>query len=87
MPNVLNKHTCKSMENSVYIGRPTKYGNPFKIGRDGTRNEVIEKYKNWLFEHPELIESAKRELAGKNLICSCAPQACHGDILLVVANS
>lgn len=71
----------------VYIGRPSKWGNPFVIGRDGTRADVIAKYEAWLLKQPALVEDAKRELKGKILGCFCAPEACHGDILARIANS
>jgi len=66
--------------------RPSKWGNPFKIGKDGSREEVINKYREWLMSKPKLIFEAKRELKGKDLLCCCAPKSCHGDILLEVAN-
>jgi hypothetical protein len=72
---------CRREPFDVYIGRPGPWGNPFLIGRDGDRWEVIEKYKAWLFAQPELVERAKRELAGKVLGCWCAPLTCHGDVL------
>ncbi len=65
----------------IYIGRPSKWGNPFIIGKDGTREEVIIKYKEWIVKQPELI-AALPELKGKILGCWCKPAACHGDILL-----
>lgn len=68
------------------MGRPTKWGNPFVIGEDGTREEVLERYKAWLGQRPELIKAAREELAGKDLVCWCAPQPCHADILVAVAN-
>lgn len=68
----------------VYIGRPSIWGNPFKIGRDGTRNTVIKKYKEYLLSRPELIEKAKKELKGKKLGCYCKPLSCHGDVLVEV---
>jgi len=80
---VLNK---KNSIDGVYIGRPSKFGNPFEIGKDGDREEVIRKYKEWILNQPELVEDAKRELKGKDLVCWCAPLACHGDILLEIAN-
>jgi hypothetical protein len=74
----------------VYIGNrirfhPEKYpqskwGNPFKIGKDGTREEVIIKYRKWLLSNPELLKQLP-ELYGKTLGCWCKPQACHGDVL------
>ena len=72
---------------AVYIGRPSKWGNPFIIGRDGTREEVIKKFKDWLLNNPKLIAECKQELRGKNLVCYCAPSKCHGDVLLEIANS
>ena len=78
---------CKREAYDVYIGRPTKWGNPFAIGADGSREEVIEKYTVWLMSQPELIEAVKKELRGKTLGCWCAPKACHGDILMQLANA
>ncbi len=65
----------------VYIGRPSKWGNPFVIGKDGDREEVIRKYKEWIKNQPELIFSLD-ELKGKRLGCFCSPKSCHGDILV-----
>jgi len=90
MPKVLNMyHTGKKVpEGAVYIGRPTKWGNPFEIGKDGTREQVVEKYKMWITEFaPDLVAAAKLELRGKDLVCWCAPKACHGDVLIEIANS
>lgn len=87
MPVVLNKHKSGVPANAVYIGRPSPWGNPFVIGNDGTRADVIAKYREWLLAQPAKIEQAKRELAGKDLVCFCAPQGCHGDVLLEVANA
>jgi len=73
--------------NSVFVGRPTIWGNPFWIGRvHGTREQVIEKFRRYLQDRPDLIERARQELRGKNLICFCAPLPCHADVLLEVAN-
>lgn len=76
----------KREHHDVYIGRPSKWGNPFIIGRDGTREEVIAKYEVWLKNNAELM-AALPELKGKTLGCWCAPRACHGDVLLRLANS
>ena len=85
MPKVYNKRTG-SPDCSAYVGRPTQWGNPFSIGEDGTREEVIAKYKTWLLSQPILVAKAKRILRGKDLVCWCAPLACHADILLKIAN-
>jgi hypothetical protein len=76
---------CKKEKYDVYIGRPSKWGNPFTIGKDGTREEVIEKYETWIQTQPDLLSSL-HELKGKTLACWCAPQACHGDVLVKLAN-
>lgn len=76
--NVVNLKTSKY---DVFIGRPSKWGNPFKIGKDGTRSEVIKKYEQWIRTQPNLLKDLI-ELKGKTLGCYCKPEACHGDILI-----
>lgn len=83
-PTVLNRRDPKA--EGFYVGRPSKYGNPFVVGRHGTREQVIAKYRAWLCDQPGLIEDAKNELRGCDLICWCAPLPCHADVLLEVAN-
>jgi hypothetical protein len=82
-PLVVNRY-AKPFD--VYIGRGSKWGNPFRIGKDGTRADVIRKYEVWLQEQPELL-AALPELKGKTLGCFCAPKPCHGDILARLANA
>ena len=53
----------------------------FVIGRDGTREHVIEMYEIHLRHSPDLI-AALPELAGKRLGCHCKPLPCHGDVLV-----
>ncbi len=74
------------LEGAHYIGRPGKFSNHFIVGRDGTRDEVIDKFEAYFLSNPALMAAAKRELRGLDLICWCAPKRCHGDILLRVAN-
>lgn len=71
---------CKREKYDVYIGRPSKWGNPFVIGKDGTRKEVIKKYELWVRQQHHLMESI-HELKDKTLGCWCHPKACHGDVL------
>jgi hypothetical protein len=82
---VHNKYKNTAPSGAVYIGRPTKWGNPFVIGKDGTREDVIRKYEDWVVTQPHLMQ-ALHELRGKDLVCFCAPQGCHGDVLLRLAN-
>lgn len=77
---------CKKDSFDVYIGRPSKYGNQFKIDKNHDREAVIELYHDWILTQPELIVEIKNELKGKVLGCWCAPQRCHGDILAKLAN-
>lgn len=87
MPRVLNKkRDLIPLGNSVYIGRGSPYGNPYIIGRDGSREEVIDKYQKYLVSTPELLGLVRVELRGKDLVCFCAPENCHGDVLLHYAN-
>jgi uncharacterized protein DUF4326 len=77
---------CRRDRYDVYIGRPSKWGNPYVIGRDGTREQVIAKYRAWVLRRPELV-AALPELRGKVLGCWCAPQPCHGDVLVDLVHS
>lgn len=72
---------CKKEPFDIYIGRGSVWGNPFYIGKDGTREEVISKYEAYIMSHLELIKRLP-ELKGKILGCWCKPKACHGDILV-----
>lgn len=84
----------KKAEYDVYIGRAvprsglkaSTWANPFVIGRDGTREEVITKFRAWIMSNTELIRRLP-ELNGKVLGCWCAPEACHGDVLSELANA
>ena len=83
---VVNKRTHTPTSNDVYIGRGSMWGNPFRIGRDGERDDVIRMYTAMMVRRLEgtdadgwLHDLAK--LKGKTLVCYCAPLACHGDVL------
>lgn len=77
----------------IYIGRGSKWGNPF-THKDGTiaqfkvssRKEAIEKYEEWIKNQPDLMDSL-HELKGKTLGCWCKPQSCHGDVLKKLVDS
>ncbi|TIX45449.1 MAG: DUF4326 domain-containing protein [Mesorhizobium sp.] len=55
------------------------------MGRDGSREEVIAKHRAWLASQPDRLD-ALDELRDRDLVCWCAPQACHGDVLIELAN-
>jgi hypothetical protein len=77
---------CKRERHHVYIGRPSKWGNPFVVGKHGARRECIALYESWLREKAELF-AALDELRGMVLGCWCAPRPCHGDVLVRLANA
>lgn len=62
----------------VYIGRGSKWGNPFA---NGTRIENIKKYREYINNNSDLLNDLN-ELKDKRLGCFCAPLPCHGDILI-----
>lgn len=72
---------CKTAPFDIYIGRGSKWGNPFVLGDDGTRDVVIAKYRDWIRTQPALLRDLP-ELRGKTLGCYCAPKECHGDVLV-----
>lgn len=78
---VHNIHAKTAPVDAVYVGRGSFWGNPFRIGKDGTREEVIKR-----FECEVLPKLSLRHLRGKDLVCWCAPRACHADLLLREAN-
>ena len=78
------------LENTVYVGRPTLYGNPYPLGFGGHKPEqIVWLYRRYL-ETPDgatLLREARRELRGKDLACWCPlDQPCHADVLLEIAN-
>ncbi|QQS32989.1 MAG: DUF4326 domain-containing protein [Acidobacteriota bacterium] len=85
---------CKKDRFDVYIGRPSKWGNPFTHISDrktraefivGSREEAIKRYEDYLFSSGLIAHI--EELRGKVLACWCKPQSCHGDVLVLVLNT
>ena len=77
-------HLRNAPPDAIRIDRRTRWGNPFVIGKDGTREEVIEKYRDHLWSQIRTGKLSLDDLAGlhgKDLACHCAPQPCHGDVL------
>jgi len=70
----------------VYIGRGSKWGNPYIIGRDGDREEVIEKYRQYIVMRRKDLLNSLEEIKGKRLGCWCAPKKCHGNVLIDLIN-
>jgi len=86
-PKVYNKYDRDAPPDAIYIGRPSKFGNPFHVSIGQNRERVVQLYREHVMANPELIAMIKRELKGKSVVCFCAPRACHGDVLLEIANS
>jgi hypothetical protein len=76
---VINNRVPKQ-PTDIYIGRPSLWGNPFMLGRDGNRGE---KHLHWLYNSQDYRAEWQRnhieELRGHRLQCYCAPLRCHGD--------
>lgn len=79
---------CKKSLYDVYVGRPSKWGNPYshKKGTQAkylvkTREEAIQKYEEWIRGQTELLEQLD-ELEDKIISCWCSPLSCHGDVLV-----
>ena len=78
---VVNKY---KEEYDIYIGRGSKWGNPYVIGEHGTREDVIDTFRIYLWEQMKSGRITKEdllELDGKRLGCFSKPQACHGDVI------
>lgn len=81
---VLNYKDSGLPAGAIFIGRPSKWGNPYVVGRHGTRDEVIELYRRrlWKLVKARFVTIGElAELHGKDLVCYCAPKACHGQVL------
>jgi hypothetical protein len=94
MPRILNKRTDVIPPDAVYVGRPSKWGNPFKVNdplmphnlsKIEKQQAVVEEYRKYLIGKPKLM-AALGELKGKDLVCWCTPLPCHADVLLEMAN-
>ncbi len=97
---VWNKRDKNCPKNAVYVGRPSKWGNPMTVKElkrlfpNDTQTELQEKAVNWFREYittpfgkPLELMNQISELKGKDLVCWCSPLPCHADILLELANN
>ena len=85
MATVLNKRFAGNSK-GIYIGRGSKWGNPYKIkdySDPNDRAQVIELYRKNVL--PRFSTEELAVLKGQDLLCYCAPQPCHGDLLLEAA--
>lgn len=100
MPRIWNrKHDRDIPADAVYVGRPSKWGNPFSsLGEQNvhpnvrwhtrTRDEAVDGYAKWLRQpaQDQLRDDMRQELRGRDLVCWCAPARCHAEIIREVAN-
>lgn len=68
MPRVYSLRYDNIPGGAIRIDRSTKWGNPYAIGHDGTREEVLAKHAEYARLHPQLIAAAQKELVGKDLL-------------------
>ncbi len=75
-------------ENTVYVGRPSKFRNMCRVGVDvQTREQAVFHFRRNVIHDEKYKGMVRRELAGKNLACWCPlDQPCHADVLLELAN-
>jgi hypothetical protein len=95
MPKVFNRYHRTASADAIYVGRPTKWGNPYTHQADkatlaeyivASREEAVAMYRQYIMANPLLLKACQEELKGKDLVCFCAPKACHADILIEIAN-
>jgi hypothetical protein len=82
--NIRRKRGAQKVKYDVYIGRGSPFGNPFKIGEDGDRKQVLDKYRVYFYKrltNPEFRDKVL-SLKGKVLGCYCKPLGCHGDVII-----
>lgn len=84
IPVILRRRGVALPSGAVYVGRGSRWGNKYRIGEDGTREEVIAKYRADLAADPARRDRLIEALAARHptaLACWCAPEACHADVL------
>jgi hypothetical protein len=87
-PRVLNARRDGFPSGAIYVGRGrgSKLGNPFMIGQHGTRDGVCVMHEEWFVNQSDLLVLV-RQLRGRDLVCWCAPERCHADLYLRLANA
>ena len=78
---VLNKHKHGVPAGAAYIGRGSVWGNPFVIGADGSRRDVIMQFTIYAYKRLRTEPDWLEPLRGKDLVCFCAPKDCHGHVI------
>lgn len=91
MPQLYNRHHKNAPDDAEYIGRGTPWGNPFShIAGLGifvtTRDAACDAFETRVADDYQFQQKIKEELRGKDLVCSCVPNRCHGETLIRIAN-
>ena len=92
MSNIVNLNEVPDIEQwlqddkNVYVGRPSRWGNPHKFNQNNSRQEVVDLFREYALENKTIVESIG-ELRGKNLGCWCAPSLCHAEVLHQLAGN
>jgi hypothetical protein len=66
--------------------RGSPLANPFRLGRDGNREEVLAMYRDYLLCRPDLL-ALLPEVRGRRLGCWCLPEACHAEVIAELADA
>jgi len=72
-----------------FVGRPTMFGNPFRISSERDAQHCVDAYRKWIHQPGQtgIRNVTKNLLRGKDLACWCPlDQPCHADVLLEIAN-
>jgi hypothetical protein len=71
-------------EGAVVVARPSRWGNPYRVGPDRTAEEAVASYRDHVTDR---VDEIRAELAGRDLCCWCPlDRPCHADVLLELAN-
>lgn len=79
MTSTEREHWLQDRENNVFVGRPSRYGNPYKVGTY-SREEAVSNYKSFTLQ--TLTHEEINYLRNKQLGCFCHPKLCHADLLI-----
>jgi hypothetical protein len=86
-PMIWNKNRDHVPADAVYVGRPSRWGNPFKMEREADRDRVCDAFEKYAIERVRQEPSWLEPLTDKDLVCWCAPKRCHAETLRRLANA
>lgn len=86
MPKIWNMRKLPIPPDAVRVDRSTKWGNPFVMHTESERDEVCQKFEDFVEANPGIKDAIRAELRGKDLACWCHPKNCHARTLMRIAN-